>query len=117
MKPPSLPQLLLHYIFMRLPAFRIRREALRAQSNNLDVSYDSLIAHHLAGGRVSGLVDGLIYAQQQKIQISYLNACVRDLVCASGTRISLIEHIQVLERSGYRSLDGVPLDLANIKST
>ena len=116
MKRPSAFQMFVHLAFLKIPVLRVRECARRAEDHGIALSYETLVSHHLAGGRVVSLVEGLVYAQQRGITISVMNAAARDLVSKFGSGISLTEHIQALERAGLRNLDGAPLDIEKLKN-
>jgi uncharacterized protein YqfA (UPF0365 family) len=77
----------------------------------LPVTYHQLAAHHLAGGRNEMLIDALVYAQENGIKITTMNAMARDLYSAYGKKVSLVDHIRSLEAAGFRDLNSAPLEL------
>ncbi len=117
MKRPSLFQMFVYVALMKVPFFQLRDCLRRIERHGLDLPHDKLVAHHLAGGRISSLVDGLIYAREHGIKISTMHATARDLASKYGSGISLTEHIQALERAGYRDLDSAPINPAHLKNT
>ena len=82
----------------------------KIRTHLLPLTYDQLAAHHLAGGRISSWVDGLIYASEHGIKLDVDNAAARDLIGAHGSKITLTEHLQILESAGYRDAFKAPFD-------
>lgn len=107
---PSILQLLIGTFIHRVPFREAKRCLQRVESYSLPLSYTDLAAHHLAGGRISSLVDGMIYARENGIKMSTTNAQARDLVAAQTTKLSLTEHIHAFEAIGVRDLDSAYLD-------
>jgi uncharacterized protein YqfA (UPF0365 family) len=113
---PSVFQLLVGTLIHKVPYFETRRCLQRIEGHGLPLSYTELAAHHLAGGRITSLVEGLIYAQERGIKISVTSAAARDLVEAYGSKTALSEHIRVFESRGVRDLDSAPLNVAQLKN-
>jgi len=117
MKRPSLFQMFVYVALMKVPFSRLRDCLRRIERHGLDLSHEKLVAHHLAGGRITSLADGLIYAQEHGVKLSTMQAAARDLASKYSSGISLTEHILALERAGYRDLDSAPIDPAHLKHT
>jgi hypothetical protein len=116
MKRLSLFQLFVHVFLMKVPYFQLRDCMRRVEKHGLELPYNTLISHHLAGGRMTSLVDGLIYAHDHGIKLDVLNAAARDLIGAFGSKITLTEHIQIAEHAGYRDMAKVPFDTLQVKN-
>lgn len=100
-----------------VPYSALRYNTREIERHGLDVSFDALVAHHLAGGRIVSLVNGLVYARTHGIAMDFKQAATRDLVAAFGSRISLTEHLQTAERAGIRDMARAPLDLLRKESS
>lgn len=69
-------------VLMRLrnnPVNRIVTELIKAAKGGIIISRDELEACHMAGGNVSNVVDGLIYAKANEIDIDVKTAMKLDL--------------------------------------
>jgi uncharacterized protein YqfA (UPF0365 family) len=113
---PSLLRLLVGAAVYKVPFFEARRCLARIDSHGLPLGYRELADHHLAGGRITSLVEGLIYAQARGLQMAVPNAAARDLVAAYTTKVSLTDHLRAFEAAGVRNLDGAPLNAALLKN-
>jgi hypothetical protein len=98
-------------LVIKVPHFAIRKCVRRAEAKGLPLTYQQLSAHYLAGGRNELLVDALVYAQENGIKITTMNAMARDLYTAHGSKVSLVDHIRSFEAAGFRDLDSAPLEL------
>jgi uncharacterized protein YqfA (UPF0365 family) len=78
--------------------------------HDLSISYDQLVAHKLAGGRITSWVEGLAYARESGIPLDVMNAAARDLLGAFGSKITLTEHIRIAQSRGFRDMQRVPFD-------
>lgn len=97
-------------MLMNVPFFKSSACLRRIKAYGLPITYNQLAAHHLAGGRISSWVEGLIYAQEHGIKLDRDNAAARDLLAAHGSGITLVEHLQILEKAGIRDAFRAPLD-------
>src|SRR5579859_5825345 len=87
-------------ILSKTPFFEARRCLERIKRYQLPLTYDDLRIHHLAGGRITSLVDGMVYAKEHGINLDVRNASAFELL-TPATKHTLIEQIQILEAKGY----------------
>jgi uncharacterized protein YqfA (UPF0365 family) len=109
-KRPSLFQQFVAVAFLKVPLREVRRCLRRIEETGLDISYDALVAHHMAGGRMTSWIEGLIYARENGIELDVTNGAARDLLGAFGSKITLTEHIRLAASKGCRDMRGVPFD-------
>lgn len=95
---------------LKVPFREANRCLKKIGAHRLPLTYDHLAAHHLAGGRISSWVDGLIYAGEHGIKLDINNAAARDLIAVQGSKITLTEHLQILENAGYHDAFKAPFD-------
>ncbi len=68
-------------LLMRLrknPANLILSEMIKISNENLEVSRDDLEALHMAGGNITNVVDGLLYAKANSIKLDFVEASKLD---------------------------------------
>jgi hypothetical protein len=114
---PSLLPLLINTLLHKVPFLETRRCLELIEVHALPLSYTDLAAHHLAGGRITSFVGGLIYAQERGLRISVANAAARDLIESYGSKIILADHIRCFEVLGIRDLDSAPLDVTKVENS
>lgn len=101
-------QIFVGRMLSKIPFFETRRCLRRIKRYQIPLTYDELSVHHLAGGRIAALVDGLVYAKEHGINLDIKNASAFELL-APATQHSLIEQIQILEAKGYGDRLGIPV--------
>jgi uncharacterized protein YqfA (UPF0365 family) len=80
---------LLDLIFMKIrrvaPAPIVRSMILAAKAG-LEIQHEALEAHSLAGGNVENVVTGMIIAKNNKVYLSFKEACQMDLASKDLTK-------------------------------
>ena len=115
-KRPSLWQWFMAVAVFKVSLFQLRGCLRLIDRHGLEVSFDTLVSHHMAGGRISSWIEGLVYARERGIELEVLNGAARDLVGAGGSRITLIEHIRAAEHAGIRDMRRFPFDTLQKKN-
>ena len=110
MKRPTFWQWFFAITFLKVPALQLRRCQRLVEQYGFDISFDALVAHHMAGGRMLSWIEGLVYARERGISLEMMNGAARDLVATSGSGITLTDHIRVAERAGVRDMQRFPFD-------
>jgi len=112
---PSFLQLLVGTLLHKIPYRESRRNLDLIERHGLSVTYTELSAHHLAGGRITSWIEGLVYAKERGLKMSRENGAARDLTEIYTTQRSLREHIRKFEALGVRDLDSAPLNPELVK--
>jgi hypothetical protein len=107
---PSLKQWLLAVLVLRAPWKELRRCVRLVRQHDLGITFDALVAHHLAGGRIDSWVEGLIHASERGIALTPEQGAMRDLVGKLGSGISLTEQVNLAVAAGHRDMKDAPLD-------
>jgi len=74
----------LKLMLMRVPAGRIARCEARLAAAGCPVSSLDLTSHHLAGGDIANVTDGLIEARRLAVHLPWIRACAIDLAGKSA---------------------------------
>lgn len=93
---------------IQVPFGTIRRAYLKGHSHGLALNWDLLIAHHLAGGNVTSLVDGQIFARENGIELSDSAAGAHDLYAKHKFRVSLADYLKAHLAEGIRDFRQSP---------
>ena len=96
-------------LLLKIPYFPIRRALILAERYGLELDYDVLASHFLAGGKIDSLIDGLVYAKENGIVLSERAAMARQLFAQVTNGTTLTEHIRSFEALGVRDLSAAPL--------
>ena len=96
------------------PGAEMRGDLKRLRDGNM---FDALASHVLAGGRVQGVIEGLISAKRSKIDLSFEKACAIDLATLRTEGKSVTEAVttsvnpRVIDcpdpRKGRQTIDGM----------
>ena len=89
------------------PVKKIRKCLEIAKKYDLEITAAQLEAHHLAGGRITDVVDALVLAKQRGLRLPLLRAFVQDL-CFGKTR-SVPDWVADCDRRGVKDLEREPL--------
>ena len=89
------------------PVDEIDRCLKLAQQHQLPFTAQQLEAHHLAGGRISAVIEALILAKERGVRLPVLRACVQDLT--NGKTRSVKEWVEDCCRRGVTDLEREPL--------
>ena len=63
----------------KIPLDVIIDARIKAANNGINISIDDLSTHHLAGGDVHMVMQGLLKAKEKNIDLSFHQACALDL--------------------------------------
>ena len=63
----------------KIPLDVIIDARIKAANNGINISIDDLSTHHLAGGDVHMVMQGLLKAKEKNIDLSFDHACALDL--------------------------------------
>ena len=96
----------------KIPLDVIIDARIKAANNGINISIDYLSTHHLAGGDVHMVMQGLLKAKEKNIDLSFDHACALDLALKGHK-----ETVELLIAEGWyvnaKDADGVtPLDFA-----
>ena len=61
-----------------VPVGKIVDTRINLIQKGIDVSYDDLSTHHIAGGNIANVADGMIKAKEKNIDLSFIQACALD---------------------------------------
>jgi uncharacterized protein YqfA (UPF0365 family) len=109
-KRPSIWPWFVAVAFLKVPFSRLRRSLALAERHGLEIAFDMLVSHHMAGGRILSWVEGLVYARDNGVALEVMNGAARDLLGTQGSGISLTEHIQLAQRAGITDMRSMPFD-------
>jgi len=112
MKSDSLGEWITRWIVARIARFpfgEIKRAYTKARGAGMAIDWNFLGAHSQAGGDVESLVDGLIYAQEEKIVLPLEKAAAYELVAKMSHRISLRDYLTPFVQEGIRHHSKMPL--------
>lgn len=96
---------LLRALIYRVPVKIARQNLELAERHNLDVGYKDLEHHFLAGGDLSELLNGMLFAQKSGIKMSFESASARQLWCAASGVSPFREYLGLFLDKGIRDLD------------
>jgi len=89
------------------PVAKIKRCLRLAEQHGIPITATELEAHHLAGGRITDLLDALVYAAQHHLTLSLHRATVQDV--ARGNELRVTEWVAERHRHGITDLDHEPI--------
>ena len=90
----------------RPPVGEIKRCLKLAEAHQLPIDARQLEAHHLAGGRIVDVVEAMIYAKQNGLNLTRVRAFVQDLV--NGKQQSVRDWLIDRQRRGVTNLEREP---------
>jgi uncharacterized protein YqfA (UPF0365 family) len=90
----------------RSPVRQIQACLRLAEEHQLPVTATQLEAHHLAGGRISDVIEALIFAKQRHLDLPVRRALVQDL--AYGKTASIKDWVAACHARGVTNLEREP---------
>jgi hypothetical protein len=98
----------------KLPVSSIKNCLRLAEQHQLSVSRAELVAHHFAGGNIQELVDALVYAKQNQLELSLMRAAAQDLASTVADpqhqTLPLRKWARYFHEKGILDLNSAPLN-------
>lgn len=91
------------------PFWPIKRAFDRASAHEVDLDWNFLAAHRMAGGNVDSLVEGIIFAKATGLVLPHHKASGFELVAGMAHGLSLKDYLGRYTKEGIRDFTHVSL--------
>ena len=82
------------------PFSDVKRAYDKAAAHAVPVEWKDLFTHRMAGGRLDSLVDGMIFAKERNVKMSFVSACASELYARAKFQLCLTDYLKPLIESG-----------------
>lgn len=90
----------------RAPVGEIKRCLKLAEQHRIPISGSQLEAHYFAGGRITNVIEAMVFAKENSLDLPLRRALVQDL--AYGKTVSVKEWLIDCQRRGVTDLQREP---------
>ena len=92
-----------------VPFGSVKRPYDKARAHGIVVDWKQLVDHHLAGGNLASLIDGIAYVNETGAKLSLEHAFARQLVAQFRYQMTMRQYLEPFIQSGIKDLDNAPL--------
>ena len=83
-----------------VPVLKIKKELKKAERHGLELGHIDLQAHYLAEGDITDLVDSLVYAKENGMELSFQGAAAGQLMAKYQEKVSLLDKLKIMKEEG-----------------
>ena len=87
------------------PVRKIKSELKKAERYNLELDGTALEAHFLAQGDITDLVDSMVFAKENGIELTYQTAAVGQLIAKYQEKVTLLGKLKIMKEEGVDNVE------------
>jgi uncharacterized protein YqfA (UPF0365 family) len=95
-------------LFMNLrgvPILKIKKELKKAERHQLEVEHMDLQAHYLAEGDITDLIDSMVFAKENGMDLSFQTAAVGQLMAKYQEKVALLDKLKIMKEEGVDDVE------------